>query len=477
MSSVVSERKVSVPRLAWNITRRKRFNGIRAPGYRSPLALAWLYWLTRDPLAAIAKTVAVHGDLSRAQVRLPGIDFAMHVVVNPHHARHVLMENQHNYKKAFTYAPLKALLGNGLLTSEGETWMTQRRLIQPMFHQRQIESFIDPINDACTALADQWKTLDGAVPVEIGEQMSSLTLDIVGRALFGSSLGGDGPRVSHAVSSLQELALKAFTNPVYWPFATAPHRVPFRRYRNAVKTMDSIIYGLIEQRRAAGAVEADLLGKLMTARSEPTDELMSDVQIRDELLTFMLAGHETTATALSWTFYLLWMNKEIRERLIDEVDGVLGGNSPSLEDFSRLPYTRAVLQESMRLYPPAWFVDREALADDEIDGCAIAKGSTVSVSPYFVHRHPDFWTDPERFDPERFLRPDDATKSAYIPFGAGRRGCIASGFAMLEGVLALASISQRYHLELVPGHPVTTRAEVTLRPHDGLPMFVRPRER
>jgi cytochrome P450 len=161
--------------------------------------------------------------------------------------------------------------------------------------------------------------------------------------------------------------------------------------------------------------------------------------------------------------------------LTAEVDEVLGDRQPELDDYQRLEYTRAVLQESMRLYPPAWFVDREAIADDEIGGYAIAAGSTVSVSPYFVHRHPDFWTDPERFDPDRFLRRDDATKNAYIPFGSGRRGCIASGFAMLEGVLALASISRRYVLKLVPDHPVTTRAEVTLRPRYGMPMFVRRR--
>ncbi len=474
---MISDRRVSVPRLAWRITRRKRFHGPKAPGYRTPLAGAWLYWFTRDPLAAIGKALEVHGDLSRAEIRLPGLDLAMHLVVHPDHARHVLMENQHNYRKAFTYAPLKALLGNGLLTSEGETWLTQRRLIQPMFHQRQIAEFIDPIWDACAVMSESWKGVPSDQPIEMCEQMSSLTLDIVGRALFGSSLGADGPRVSQAVGTLQELALKAFRNPMYWPFAAAPQKVPVRRYREAVKTMDEIIFNLISQRRRSGEASPDLLGKLMTARDEGTDEPMSDVQIRDELMTFMLAGHETTATALSWTFYLLSKDVDGRRRLIAEVDDVLGDRPPELDDYQRLEYTRAVLQEAMRLYPPAWFVDREAIGDDEIGGYAIAAGSTVSVSPYFVHRHRDFWAEPERFEPERFMRPDDATKRAYIPFGSGRRGCIASGFAMLEGVLALATISRRYLLDLVPGHPVATRAEVTLTPRDGLPMFIRERNR
>jgi cytochrome P450 len=475
MCAVASDRRVSVPRLAWHITRRKRFDGPKAPGPSSAGAIRSLLWMLRNPLASIRDSMDRHGELIRYEFRFPGVHFAMHLVTNPLHAKHVLMENQHNYKKAFTYAPLKALMGNGLLTSEGDLWLKQRRLMQPIFGQRRLETFYAPIRDAGADFIELWRNLNPDEPIEIGQQMSSLTLDIVGRALFGSSLGDDGPRVSQSVKVLQGLALKAFTNPAYWLFATRPQRIPIKKYRQAVLTFDDVIYGSIDKRRHETLDHEDLLGMLLAVRDETTGEPMGDVQIRDELMTFMLAGHETTATALTWTFYLLSQNEPARRALLDEIDGVVGGRMPTFEDVPRLVYSRAVLQESMRLYPPAWLVDREAIHEDEVGGCYIPAGSTVTVTPYFVHRHPEFWPDAEAFQPQRFLGDAAAQAPAYIPFGAGRRGCIGSGFAMLEGVLALVMIAQSFELQPVAGHPVEPRAEVTLTPRYGMPMFVRPR--
>ncbi len=410
MGTRAGDRRVSVPKLAWHITRPKRFVGSKAPGPRGAAALRTLLTFTRNPLRTIAALRARYGDLVRLEVRLPGAHFAMHVVTEAELARHVLVTNQHNYRKAFTYAPLKAVMGNGLLTSEDDLWKTQRRLIQPMFHRDQLATMAAPMRAASADLVERWREIPPSQPIEVLEHMSSLTLDIVGRALFGDTLGADGPRVSHAVGLLSDLALKAFTNPVYWPFATRPERVPVKRYRDAVKTIDGVIFGMIDHRRDAGGA-GDLLGKLMSARDAASGAAMSDVQIRDELMTFMLAGHETTATVLTWTFHLLAQHPDVRARLHDELASELGGEVPSAGQLDHLPYTRAVILEAMRLYPPAWFVDREADADDDVGGYAIA----------------------------------------------------------------LAAIAQAYDLEAVPGHIVVPNAEVTLRPKGGLPMFVRPR--
>jgi cytochrome P450 len=263
-------------------------------------------------------------------------------------------------------------------------------------------------------------------------------------------------------------------------FVNFPMNIPTprnRRLRNAIQVLDKIVYGFIEQRRRGEGDRNDLLSRLMSARDPETGEAMDDRQLRDEVMTMFLAGHETTANALTWSWYLLSQHPASRERLEAELLGSLDGKSPGVEDLPKLPFTAMVLKESMRLYPPAWLIARSAAKDDVIGGARIEAGTFVFVCPYMTHRHPAFWEDPERFDPERFAPGKDAERPrfAYFPFGGGPRQCIGKDFALIEAELAIAAVAQRYRLELLPGHPVVAQPMITLRPKHGMQMRVHAR--
>jgi cytochrome P450 len=269
---------------------------------------------------------------------------------------------------------------------------------------------------------------------------------------------------------------------LFWIVGTAIDRLPLpanRRYGEGVRRLERVVYRLIAERRSGGSEHDDLLGILMAARDEESGAGMSDRQVRDEVMTFLLAGYMTTANALSWTWYLLARHPEVVARLEDEVEQVAGGRLPGHGDLSRLRYVTAVARESLRLYPPAWLFEREAVADDQIGGFRIPAGSVVLVSPFVTHRHPAFWDDPERFDPERFTaeRTAPRPKHAYLPFGAGRRSCIGSAFALMELVLVVATIAQRYRLQLASDEPVELAPLMTLRPRGSIPVRLRPRRR
>lgn len=459
--------------------RRADRRGPRPPGLHGwRLARSTLF--ERDLLALISRTADTYGEISRFDVlRKP-----FFLLSAPEHAEHVLVAHNDRYVKSFDYRLLAVVTGKGLLTNEGDEWVRQRRLVQPMFSARHLARFSEHMVDASDRMLDRWERLPDGSQVDVASAMSGLTLDIVGRSLFGAELSGDAARIGPAVTVGLRTAITFARIPFLWLApdwsirlgAAILFRLPIprlRRIHRAITTLDEVFQNIISERMARPGVDpGDLLGLLLAARDAETGEGMSRRQVRDELATFLLAGHETTANGLAWTWYLLSHHREARDRLFDEVDSVLGGRPPTFDDVEKLPWTTAVFNESMRLYPPAWIIERDAVAADEIAGYPVPRGSTVIIPPYLVHRNPRVWPRPEAFEPERFL-PENAAgrhRHAFMPFGAGRRICVGAGFATMEGTIAAAMIAQRFTLDLVPGAKVVPEPTATLRPRDELPM-------
>jgi cytochrome P450 len=451
------------------------------PGPSGRAATLLLPSVARDPLGCYLRLAVRYGDAVRVPIS-PRQNFFL--LSRPEHAEHVLAQNQDNYVKAFTYRPLRALIGNGLLTSEGEDWRRHRRLVQPLFSRRDVRVFGPAIAKATQAMLTRWDSLAAGSEVDIATQMGALALDVVGRALFSADLTGDAAQMSQAMSAGQRVAVLASFVPLPWgPRTTRVVKALARRVGRTPEGIEGPVGRLIADRRrqlgraGATAGHRDLLDVLMTARGEDGSAL-TETEIGDELATFMLAGHETSAVTLCWALALLSAFPAARERLQQEVDAVLGRREPQAADADRLPWTTAVIAETMRLYPAAWTVERDALADDDVAGVPVPAGSTIAIPPYLVHRHPEFWPDPAGFDPARFLpggppgtavssgaRPAGGTpRYAYIPFGGGRRACVGQSFAELETVMVLASIAQRFRLELTAAGIPKPIAAVTLRP-------------
>jgi cytochrome P450 len=397
-----------------------------------------------------------------------------HMVLHPDDVKHVLQENHANYVKGRGTRRMRLFLGQGLLTSEGELWRRQRRLAQPAFHPKRVAALVDSMVDATNVMLAAWtERASRDAPIDVAAEMMRLTLDVVGRTLFGADLAADADAVYDALTEALSFTVKR----LMVPFAI-PLSVPIpsnRRFLRARATLDQLVFSVIEARRKSAARGgADLLAMLMDARDEETGEAMSDTQLRDEVMTLVLAGHETTANALAWTFLLLSREPIVWRALRAEVNEVLGDRRLTADDLPKLRYTRMVLEESMRLYPPAWMFGRTAIAEDTIRGYRIPPGSIVILSPFYTHRHADVWPNPEGFDPERFA-PDAASKRhkyAYLPFGGGPRICIGNGFALVEAQAILATITQRFRVD-VTARNVTPEPIVTLRPKGGVPARLR----
>ena len=416
-------------------------------------AARWWGRMARDPLDTYRGLARRYGDA----VRVPfGPRRAFFLLSRPEHAERVLVANQDNYVKAFTYRPLRAVLGDGLLTSEGDIWRRHRRLMQPVFSQRHVVGFGTQMVETAVAGVERWP--DG-VTLDAAAELRKLTLDIVGRALFGSALAGEAPRVGRALEALQRGAVVG----TFLPGGLAKREI-YRRVPGLGGALD-YLDGMV-QRVVEGPDGGEML-VLLKERGELDAE-----ELRDEVLTLLLAGHETTAAALAWTLMLLSRYPAARDRLEAEVDDVLGGREPKADDADQLPWTKAVISEAMRLYPPAWTIERDAVEDDVVAGVRIPAGSTIAVPPYLVHRNVDVWPNPEGFQPERFMGEQQRPRYAYLPFGGGRRICVGAGFAMLEATLVLAAISRTHRLDLVPGVDVRARAEITYRPAGVVPMRV-----
>jgi cytochrome P450 len=425
-----------------------------------------------DPLGFLSTARREHGDV----VELRILVWRAVLVSHSDGVRHVLQERHTAYSKDnVDYRMLKPVLGEGLVTSDGDFWRRQRRLIQPAFHRERIAALGTLMTERTALMLERWAPLaaEGAV-VDVAAEMSRLALDIVARALFRVDVASTMDRIGEAVTILNRHTTDRFDSPIGLLLAGIPPILP--RARRALRALNEVVYGIIAEHRR-GERDGDLLSSLLELRDEETGQGMSDRQLRDEVMTLLLAGHETTANALAWTWHLLARHPQATECLHAELAAVLGDRLPSVADLPRLPWTRMVLEEAMRLYPPAWLISRAAKEDDVIGGFHVPRGATVMLSSWVTHRHPGLWDDPERFEPERFAPERVAARPrfAYFPFGGGPRLCIGSGFAMTEAQLVLASVASRYRLESVPGHEPHLEPLVTLRPRDGLPMRLQPR--
>jgi cytochrome P450 len=432
------------------------------PGPRPRYPGQFLIRLATDKLALFGG-MAANGDVSQITLGPQPVALLSH----PDDIQTMLVTKQRSFVKGRALEVTKVLLGEGLLTSEGELHLRQRRLIQPAFHRERLTSYGASMTELADRQQRNWKPNE---LLDVHEQMMRVTLAIAGRTLFDADVEGD----AHDVAEALELSLRMFNRailPMGMLFEFAP--IPWvRELHRARRRMDALIHRLIQERRAEGRDRGDLLSMLINARDDEGDHTgMSDRQLRDELITLMLAAHETTANALTWTWYLLSQHPEVEATLHAEFDRVLGGQLPTAADLPALVYTRQVLAESMRLFPPAWAVERRAIEDVEIGGYTIARGTVVLACQYFVHRDPRWWTEPERFRPERWAEPaHDRPKFAYFPFGAGTRICIGEHFAWMEGMLVLASIAQRWQLRYEASAAPIPEPLVTLRPKHGLPM-------
>ncbi len=419
--------------------------------------------LHRDPLAVMSGLHRRYGDLVHFRIGSQRV----FVVLRADLIREVLVRHQRSFKKGPGFEAARIVLGNGLLTSEGDFHLRQRRMLQPAFHRRRVAAYAGVMVEEAARVGDAWE--DGEVR-DVAVDMSGLALRVVSRALFGTELDDDARDIGRAVAEVGEFF-------DYLTIALLPVllRMPLprvRRFRRRIGELEEATGRVIAGRRAAdAAADGDLLSILLAARDVEGDGTgMTDEQVRDEALTLITAGHETTANGLTWTWHVLAQHPQVEERFHAELAEVLGGRSPGVEDATALEYTEAVLLESMRLYPPAWGIERRAVSDQEIGGFVIPAGAAVLMPTYVVNRDPRVYPDPFRFDPERFRGPEAAARPdwAYPLFGAGTRKCIGVGFAMLEAVLVLAELGQRFRLRPGPGHDVVPQARVSLRPRDGL---------
>jgi cytochrome P450 len=400
------------------------------------------------------------------------------VVSDPAAVRHILVDNAANYRKDDLQRRVLAPgLGNGLLTAEGDEWKLQRRTLAPLFAPRNVAGFFPTMVGGAERLVRRWRRRDGRT-LDISLEMTRVTLDILERTIFTRGLARDPDALGRAITRYFEALgpidpLDVFGMPDWLP------RIGRLRARPAIRFFGEVVGELIETRRALMRAEEapprDILTLLLEAADPETGQGLSDVEVRANIVTFIGAGHETTANALSWSLYLLSQAPRARERIEREVDEVLGARVITPDDLARLVFTRAVLDEAMRLYPPVPFMSRTAIADDIIGDLKIPKGSLVTMAPYVLHRHRRLWDAPDAFDPDRFMpeRRGAIDRFAYLPFGAGPRVCIGASFALQEAVTVLASIVQAGRLDLVEGHEVRPLHRVTLRPEGGLPMRVK----
>lgn len=434
------------------------------PGPRARYPGQFLVEVARNPLAMMMSMAIEYGDIVHFRVGPQHLYLFSH----PDLIRDVLVTNQKNFHKSRGLERAKRLLGNGLLTSEGDFHLRQRRLAQPAFHRQRIAGYGATMSEYARQMQSTW--VDGRT-LDIHAEMMKLTLAIVSKTLFDADLESEASEIGDALT----MAFESF-NLAMLPFTEYLEKLPIpavRRFNAARARLDRTIYGMIDERRRTGEDRGDLLSMLLMATDTEGDGRgMNDTQLRDEALTIFLAGHETTANALTWTWYLLSQNPDVEARMHSEIDAALSGRMPGYDDLAGLPYTRMVLAESMRLYPPAWAIGRRALSAFEVRGYTVPKRSVVLMSQYIMHRDPRYFPEPEKFDPDRWTAEAQAErpKFSYFPFGGGTRVCIGEQFAWMEGVLLIASIAQGWRMRLDAGHRVEVQPLITLRPKHGMRM-------
>jgi cytochrome P450 len=394
-------------------------------------------------------------------------------VNRPDYIESVLVTQNSNFVKSKDYRAMRRVLGNGLLLSEGEFWRRQRKLIQPAFHQERIAAYADIMTGYTQRMLSSWS--DGQT-LDIHEAMMRLTLGIVAKTLFDAEVSHEAEDVDAALTVLMGKFLRqaglALLLPAWVPLPTS------QLLKRAVSRLDHVIYGIIEKRRASGQMSGDLLSVFLQVQDDQGVG-MTDRQLHDEIMTLFLAGHETTANVLSWTWFLLGQNPEAEEKLVEELGRVLGGRVPSPADLPQLVYADRVLRESMRLYPPVWVIGRRALAPFHLGEYELPADTNVLISQLIIHKDARYFPEPERFDPDRWSANDPRAASlprfAYFPFGGGPRVCIGAGFAMMEAVLLLATIAQQFRIQIASGQKVKRQPTVTLRPRNGIPVTLKRR--
>jgi cytochrome P450 len=431
------------------------FDGVRSP-------------IRQDPLNFMTRTAREYGDI----VCLRFFHIRTFLLTHPEHIEDVLVNNARKFIKGRVLRANRYLFGNGLLTSEGDFWIRQRRMMQPAFHRSRIAHYAATMTTCATSLLESWKP---GQPIDLHDEMMRLTLQVVGKTLFTADVEREAPQVSENLHVLLEYTAD------FRRLVMTPKWLPTKQNlqaKRAVRQLTEIIDRVIHQQRQSSEDTGDLLSMLIHARDEDGSRMTAQ-QLRDETLTLLLAGHETTASALSWTWWLLAQNPRVEEKLHAELDSRLNGRTPTLDDLPQLTYTGHILSESMRLYPPAWAVARLAIEDHELAGYPVAKGTGIAAASWVVHRDPRWYEDPEQFIPERWEGNLLKTipRFAYFPFSFGPRQCIGNSFALMESHLVLATIAQQFRFRLLPDHPVIPLASITLRPRQGLHVTTEPRKR
>lgn len=424
--------------------------------------------LQRDPFAVLSRATLEYSPW----VRLKVLGTEIFVPGDAAVFEHVLVTNVRNFDKQLrSYQLLRNIVGYGLVTSDGDFWKRQRRTAQPAFHRERIAAFGEVMSRASTEMVDGFVM---GTPFDVAASFNHVALKLVGQTILSNDVTSSASRVEPAMRVALEHLVRRSLDPL-----SAPEWVPTsknRAFRQAIEELDRVVNGVISARRAGTETRKDLLAMLMEARDPETGEGMTDVQLRDEVMTIFLAGHETTATALAWTAMLIAQHPEVEAALVEELDRVLGGRSPGMQDVANLTYTGMVLKESMRLYPPVWSLGRRVVEDEVVAGVLLPKNTQIFLCPYAMHRHPKYWKEPERFDPMRWAPgAPPPTKGTYLPFNIGQRKCIGDVFATIEAQIILATVYQRVHLKLVADRPVQTEALLTLRPANGVWVTASPR--
>jgi cytochrome P450 len=438
---------------------------VQPAGPRGVPVLGNLPDFAKDVLGFLERSSAQYGDITRMQLG----NRRAYLLNNPELVHEVLVKDPRNYTKhSFFFRHVTRIFGHGLLTNEGDSWLRQRRLAAPAFHRDRIAGYADTMVAYTDRMVDAWT--DGELR-NAHVDMMAVTLEIVAKVLFDADVASDVTEVGAVFDDVTEEIAARFRRPIF-----IPDWVPLpgnRRYVNGVAALDRLVYRIIREHHDRGDTGSDLLSMLMQARDEDGG-CMTDVQLRDESVTFLLAGHETTALTLSWAWHMLASNPAVERALHNELDSVLAGRAPRLADMPRLRYTEHVIMESMRLFPPAYVIGRESIRDTNIAGVPIPAGTTIFISPWLLHRDARWFDDPLEFQPDRWADglADRLPRHVYMPFGGGPRVCIGNSFAMMESVLLLATIARRYRLEAIPGSNVEIFPTITLRPRNGVPVRV-----
>ncbi len=432
---------------------------LRPPGPPSRGIVGNFPMASADPLALLEQWRSQYGDLVYYRA------FSRHVyfVTHPDLIREVLLTSHRNFIKGEALRNNRRIFGNGLLTSEGQTWLQQRRLIQPAFHRDKIAACADAM---VAQTADQMAEWRHGEERDLYREMMQLALKVVCKALFRIEIPPERDRFAAALDTVLELSAGGrMLLPPLLRLLPTPGNM---RYLRSVRVLDKIVYSLIAERRREGSEGGDLLSELLQA-TDAEGRPLSETQVRDEIMTLLLAGHETTAVTLTWTWFLLARNPAVEHALADELRSVLAGRVPGMDDLPRLPYTARVVKEAIRLYPPIWALVRSAIHDCDLGGYRVPAGSTVLLSQWVTHRDPRFFADPERFDPDRWLR-EPAHRFAYFPFGGGPRSCIGASFATMEATLILATVAQQFSFRISEGFTPQRVPTITLRPGRGMRM-------